>query len=325
MLLETNDNQITKSPFLNLWVWLKPRGLDFILNLMRPPGSNNFGRFVAAAVGERTKQEQELQKERSKGQEGRKDIFHYLFQAKDTITGGPGYTIPELYSEAVLLIIAGTDTSSVSLCANFFYITHNPRVYQRLTKEIRGTFASLDEIKSGPKLLSCRYLRACVDESLRMAPPVPAELPREVLPGGLIIDGDYIPQGVTVGTSGWSLMHYDEAFGDPWVYRPERWIVDEATGVTPEDFTLAQSAFYPFSIGVGNCVGQKLAMTEMLLAIAKTFYRLDVKAPVPPDDLLGAGSEKLGWGRRSKKFFVIDDAYIGAKDGPMVQFKRRKV
>lgn len=170
--------------------------------------------------------------------------LHYLFQANDPITGDPAYTPVTLYSEAFLLILAGTDTSSVSLCAIFFYLTHNPWVYHRLVKEIRDTFNSPEEIQSRAKLASCRYLAACVDEALRMAPPVPTELPREVLSGGLTIDGQYIPPGVNVGTSGWALMHHDEVFRNPRVYRPERWIINETTGVTAADVTRAQSAFY---------------------------------------------------------------------------------
>jgi cytochrome P450 len=306
-------------------VWLKPRGLDLILNRIQTSSSILFRQFVLQSVSVRTKEEINLQKERSEGEEGRKDMFHYLFQATDPDTGGPAYKPAALFSEAFLLIIAGTDTSAVALCAIFFYITHNPRVYQRLEKEILGTFSSLEEIQSGPKLASCRYLHACVDEALRMNPPAPAELPREVLSGGLNIDGQYVPEGVNVGTSGWSLMHHDETFGDPWVYRPERWIVDEVTGVTAADVTRAQSAFYPFSTGVGNCAGQKLAMREMLLATARTLYSLEVKAADGPSGSLGAGSPELGWGRRGRNQFIIDDFYIGAKNGPMVQFRKRPV
>ncbi|KUJ12540.1 benzoate 4-monooxygenase cytochrome P450 [Mollisia scopiformis] len=315
----------TKSPILQLWVWLKPRGLDFVLNRIKPAASKQYGQFVMDSVMQRTKQEQKLQKERAEGAEVRTDMFHYLFQAKDPKTGGPAYTPIELFSEASLLIIAGTDTSAVVLCAFFFYITRNPRAYRRLTKEIRETFGNLDEIKSGPKLSSCRYLSACIDEALRMCPPLPSELPREVLSGGLVIDGQQIPQGVNVGTSGWSLMHHDEVYGDPWVYRPERWIADEASGVTTEDVTRAQRAFYPFSAGVGNCAGKNLAMKELLLATARTLFMVDVKAPPAPDNLLGAGSSELGWGSRSKSHFVIEDAYLGTKDGPMLQLKRRTI
>ncbi|TVY31882.1 Cytochrome P450 monooxygenase [Lachnellula subtilissima] len=314
---------ITKSPIVNFWVWMKPRGLDILLQRMKTPETRRFADFVQASVAERTKEEQKLQKERIQGQEPRKDMFHYLFQARDPETGGPAYTPMQLFSEATLLIIAGTDTTSTAMCTIFFYLAHNPHVYKKLTREVREKFGDADEIVGGPKLASCQYLRACIDESLRIAPPVLPELSREVLPGGLNIDGTFIPAGVQVGTSGWSLMHHDEVFGDPWVYRPERWIVDTESGVTAEDVSRAQTAFHPFSIGAGNCVGRNLAMQELLVTVGRLLYRMDVR--VPAGDSVGAGSEELGWGRRSKRNFQIRDAYVAVKDGPMLQFKRRGV
>ncbi|TVY86296.1 Cytochrome P450 monooxygenase [Lachnellula willkommii] len=297
--------------------------LDILLERIKTPETARFEDFVQASVAERTEQEQRFQKERIQGQEPRKDMFHYLFQARDPDTGGPAYTSNQLFSEATLLTIAGTDTTSTAMCAIFFYLAHNPRVYKKLTREVREKFGSAHEIVGGLKLASCQYLRACIDESLRVAPPVLPELSREVLPGGLSIDGAFVPEGVQVGTSGWSLMHHDEVFGDPWVYRPERWIVDEESGVTAGDVSRAQMAFHPFSIGVGNCVGRNLAMQELLVTVGRLLYRMDIRVPV--GDSLGAGSEELGWGRRGKRTYQIRDAYVAVKDGPMLQFKRREV
>ena len=76
---------------------------------------------------ERGKQEGELQKS-GQDQDVRKDMFHYLYQAKDPETGQPAYSKDELLAEASLLTIAGSDTTSVTLCGFFFYITHYPRL-----------------------------------------------------------------------------------------------------------------------------------------------------------------------------------------------------
>ena len=113
----------------------------------------------------------------------------------------------------------------------------------------------------------------------------------------------------------------EEYFGDPWVFRPERWIVDPATGVTEDDVTRAYACFNPFSIGVGNCAGQKLAMEEILITIARTLYRMDVRRA--PGDTLGGGSSELVWGARNKDHFALKDAYISIRNGPMVQFRKR--
>ena len=120
-----------------------------------------------------------------------------------------------------------------------------------------------------------------------------------------------------------NLFRYkEENFGDPSVFRPERWIVDAVAGVTEDDVARAQACFNPFAIGVGNCAGQKIAMEELLITTARTLYRMDVRRV--PGDTLGGGSPELAWGARNKDAFVLKDAYISIRNGPMVQFRKRR-
>jgi cytochrome P450 len=228
-----------------------------------------------------------------------------------------------LIAEANLLIVAGADTTAVTMCGFFFYLTRNPRVYARLTNEIRTTFDSVDEIRGGTKLNSCQYLRACIDEGLRMCPAGGAELDRVICPGGQEIEGVFLPEGVHVGCPSWGFTRNEDYFYDPNVYRPERWIVDEKTGVTAEGVARAQSCFFPFSSGPFNCVGKNLAMLEIMVTVARTLYRMDLRAL--PGDTLGEGSPERPWGRRNRREFQLTDAWIGLRNGPMVQFMERKV
>ncbi|KAL8898803.1 MAG: hypothetical protein Q9192_001903, partial [Flavoplaca navasiana] len=311
---------VSKSPLLDMILWLKPRGLNHVLEWLTPTEIKRYYAFLDQSVTDRTKLEISLQKS---GQDDhmRKDMFHFIYQAKDQETGKPAYSRDELLAEASLLIIAGYETTSISVCGFFFYITHYPRVYQKLVQHIRTTFASADEIVDGPKLSSCQYLRACLDEALRLTPAGPSELSRTILPGGLIIDGEYFPAGCNVGTAGWSNGHNDLNYGDSNIYRPERWIVDEDNGVSAESVAYIKTCFHPFSAGPGNCAGQNLAVLEMLLVVARTLWRMDVR--MVPGDRTGEGDPRLGWGRRDKMSFQLDDAYIALRDGPVLQFKRR--
>ncbi|KAK6065820.1 cytochrome P450 3A31 [Seiridium cupressi] len=133
--------------------------------------------------------------------------------------------------------------------------------------EIRTTFKSADEIRGGPDLAGCRYLRGCIDESLRMASPVGTTLWRELGSredgrGPLVVDGHTIPHGTLVGVNIYSLHHNEEYFPDPFVFRPERWLGDDADK--------ARAAFTPFSVGSRTCAGKPLAYQEISLALAKT-------------------------------------------------------
>jgi cytochrome P450 len=86
----------------------------------------------------------------------------------------------------------------------------------------------VEDIVTGPRLSSCIYLRAVIDETMRMSPLGAAEGIREVLLGGIDVKGHYIEVGLNVGTAIYALHHDEEIFHDPFLFRPERWIVSES-------------------------------------------------------------------------------------------------
>ena len=314
--------KFTRSPFLGILLWLKPRGLNKLFEIITPSEIKAYFQFIEESVAARRKAEELSEQPSKDGQEIREDMFHFLFRAKNPDTGEQAYSQQELLAEANLLVVAGSDTTSITLCGFFFYIVRNPRSYEKVVREIRSTFDSADEIVGGSKLSSCKYLRACVDETMRMTPAVPSELSRTVLAGGQIIDGELYPAGITVGTSAWSSGRSDE-YGDPNVYRPERWTVNQEAGVTAKEVARISTYVHPFSAGWGNCVGQNLAMLELLMTIARTLYRLDVRAA--SGSTLGEGSPELGWGRRDRKQFQLYDTFISLREGPMIQVKKREI
>jgi len=311
-----DTNQILQSPLMEFFVWAKPKGLDYLLDLVTPEDVKMYYKFVDDSVSQRIHEEKSGKDE----EKSRLDIFHFLCAAKDPVTG-ERYSEDELRAEAIMLIVAGSDSMSAILAAFWFYMSRSQSAYTKLKTEIRSTFRSSDEIVSGSKLSSCVYLYACIDESLRISPAGPSEFAREVLPGGTIINGEHFPRGVVVGCAHWAMGYNEKIFGDPTRFRPERYIPSETTGVTVEEVNRIKSYFQPFLIGPTNCVGKNVAMTELALIIARTLFRLELRAA--PGENLGAGHPSLGWGRRDENQYQISDAYITVHDGPMLQFKKR--
>ncbi|KAL4882545.1 benzoate 4-monooxygenase cytochrome P450 [Aspergillus karnatakaensis] len=305
------------SPWVKFLVWLKPKGLDWALGVLTPPNVRFLYEFVEESLSRRLQSE----KARSLHDQGeiRKDMLHYLLNAIDPDTGRRGFTEEALQAEALTLTIAGSDTTSVILAGFFFYIVRTPSAYMRLVDEIRLTFTSLRGIRGGSRLMSCQYLRACVEETMRITPAGPSELPRTVLPGGIMIDGDFIPEGTTIGVAHWSFYRNAQYFRDPDRYQPERWIVDG--GVTEEDVAKARSSCLPFTAGTTSCAGKNFALLELYLVIAKTLWQYDAR--LLPGDSTGGGSQSKGWGRSDASTFQVTDSYISVRDGPMVQFKKR--
>lgn len=319
------NTQISRSPILALWVWLKPRGLTWLLESAAPADIREWWAWVADALTERTKAEQKSRLE-ADDSTARKDFFHYIFQRHDAETGELGYSQAELWEECQLLVTAGADTTAIVLAGVMFYLVRRADAQARLAEEVLGMFDSADDMAPGAALQACSYLRAVINEGLRMTPPVPAELQREVLPGGAVIEGHFFPAGTTVSVSPYALGYNEDVFPKPFEFRPERWVVGEegpdGEVVSEESVRASERALSAFSAGSRGCIGKNLAWMEMTLVLAKLVYTFEMRRD--PSNNLGAGDAVKGRpGRRNPDQYQIYDIFVCLRDGPMVQLKRR--
>ncbi|TGO43616.1 hypothetical protein BOTNAR_1690g00020 [Botryotinia narcissicola] len=127
-------------------------------------------------------------------------------------------------------ILPGGTTLSAALSSLFFYLSSHPTAYTLLATEIRDTFSSGLEIKTLAQLSSCKYLRACIDETLRMSPPFLATFWREPYSDHtepFVVDGPVIPRGTMVGVNPYCVMHNEEYFPKAFAFQPERWLTSE--------------------------------------------------------------------------------------------------
>ncbi|KAI9052021.1 hypothetical protein LZ554_004275 [Drepanopeziza brunnea f. sp. 'monogermtubi'] len=294
-------------------LWAHSTGLS---NLLMPQGSAGRRAFRAYA-------QKEARDRMALGAGGtdRKDFFHYLIEAKDPQTG-EGFTLSDLWSEANLILIAGSDTSSAVMSGTFFYLTHNPTILATVTREVRDAFAGgqVEDIVSGSKLNSCIYLRACLDESMRISPPVPGPLPREVCAGGAMIDGTMVPAGIDVSVGTWAIHHNKDYYPSPHTYNPSRWIAADSipasagyAGVARADVEKAQRAFAAFSLGPRGCIGRNMAYIELTLAMARVLFLFDLELASTLGEG-GPGGEWMTW-----------DNFNAHKEGPVLRFVPRKV
>ncbi|KAK8066259.1 hypothetical protein PG997_013006 [Apiospora hydei] len=294
-------------------------GFDKVLFSKIAAGRAKYMAYSKAQLTERTKLGDETD---------RRDFFYYLLRARDPETG-VGFTTPELWGRVQLAaiqltratsIIAGSDTTSTAMAATFFYLVRNAAALQKATAEVRGVFSDVEEITQGAGLNSCTYLRACVDEAMRMSP--------SVLLGGITIDGEHIPEGTVVGTPHYTIHHNGSYYPDPFTYTPERWITgshksqDGERVITASEVEVAQSAFCPFSIGPRGCIGKGLAYQEMMTTLARTLYLYDIrKAPGVVDP--GEGNPRNEYGRHRVQEFQLIDQFTSLKDGPIIEFRKR--
>ncbi|KAL1964517.1 hypothetical protein VTN77DRAFT_6943 [Rasamsonia byssochlamydoides] len=179
----------------------------------------------------------------------------------------------------------------------------------------------------GPKMSQCVYLRACIDESMRMSPSAATAPWREAEEGGAFVDKQFIPAGIDVGTCIYSIHHNAAYFPQPFLFIPERWLSEEAhkLGVNNENMNpaLAHAAFNPFSIGPRSCIGKSLAYIELTLVLAHILYSFDFRLAVGELGEVGEGKENAEYGRHRVDEFQLYDHITCAKHGPYVEFRPR--
>jgi cytochrome P450 len=229
----------------------------------------------------------------------------------------------------ILLKISGQtagETVKTAVSATFFYLSRNPAAYEKVVSEIRTMFNGADEI-NGPGLANCTYLRACIDESLRLSPPAPGILWRDVIRDGktkgtpFVVDGHVIPEGTIIGVNTYSIHHNAIYFPDPFSFNPDRWL--NTSSFSPQTRSIMRDAFAPFSMGPRGCAGKAMAYLETSLTIAKTLWRLDFR--VATEKSGGFESGRLGFerGREYPNGFQLYDVFGASHDGPYLDFKAR--
>ena len=103
----------------------------------------------------------------------------------------------EIMANASLFILAGTETVATSLSAVTYFLTLNPKALSKLTNEIREKFKD-ESLLTAHNLALAPYLTACIEEAMRLVPPVPEGLPRITPPEGEYICGQWVPGGVSL-------------------------------------------------------------------------------------------------------------------------------
>ncbi|KAI1400996.1 cytochrome P450 [Hypoxylon fuscum] len=181
----------------------------------------------------------------------------------------------QLWAEAIFFFAAGGETIASTLAATSFYLSQNQQCYQKLATEIRSAFGTGADIRGGQRLSGCRYLRACIDESLRMSPP----------------HGYVTPPGAQIGVSIYSL-HHNKIYFLSW---------------SSETSLATHDALVPFSIGPRGCAGKAMAYLETSLVIAMTFWYFDFE--MASDKVTKQSEERTTWLMYDPGEFPIYDLF----------------
>ncbi|KAL3452706.1 cytochrome P450 monooxygenase [Aspergillus insuetus] len=196
----------------------------------------------------------------------RADLIEGLLKKKDELE----LTVEHLIANAEILIIGGSETTASLLSGVTYLLLRNPEAYEKLKLEIRSAFQSQEEINM-TSVNKLSYMLACLDEALRMYPPIANGLPRVTPKGGARVVREYIPEGTNVSIHQWALYRREAYFTVPNTYHPERFMGDARFANDRRE------AFQPFHFGPRNCIGRNLAYSEMRLILALIIFNFDME------------------------------------------------
>lgn len=131
----------------------------------------------------------------------------------------------QIAANAGVFLTAGAETSATVLSAATYYLATHQDCYGKLKREVTEAFPSYAAI-TGDGAAALPYLNAVLEETMRIFPPSPVGPPR-VSPGEYV-DGVYVPKGIYVSTDIMSLHRDPQNAPEPHVWRPERWLGENA-------------------------------------------------------------------------------------------------
>lgn len=120
-------------------------------------------------------------------------------------------TDKSIREEAGNLIVAGSDTTAVSLTYLVYAVLKDPALQARLEEEVAGLSDQLDLAE----LENAHLLNSIIEETLRLYGAAPGALPRIVPSQGMIVAGHQIPAGTEVSTQAYTLHRDHRIFQEP--------------------------------------------------------------------------------------------------------------
>ncbi|XP_059655123.1 cytochrome P450 736A117-like [Cornus florida] len=169
------------------------------------------------------------------------------------------------------MFAAGTDTTSTALEWTMTELLRHPKVMKELQNEVQGIARGKPEITEDD-LEKMQYLKAVIKESLRLHPPVPLLIPRELAQDVKVMGYD-----IAAGTQ--VLINFSAIGRDPLLweeaedFRPERFL-NASIDLKGHDFK-----FIPFGAGRRGCPGIQFATAVYELALANIVSKFDFASP----------------------------------------------
>jgi cytochrome P450 len=183
------------------------------------------------------------------------------------------FTYNDVLIGALTGIVAGGDTTEITLGSVFHYLHSHPATLSKLRAEISSADAKgeISDPITYAEAKTLPYLNAVIKEAQRMHSAVGTPLWRTVPEPGFTLANHFFNAGTTVGVNVWVSQHSQAVYvPDPDTFRPERWLESDA-----EKLAAMEKSHIVFGVGPRNCQGQMIALMEMSKVLVQLMRRFD--------------------------------------------------
>lgn len=195
-------------------------------------------------------------------------IFHEILQSD---IPEQEKSTPRLIDEAMVLAIAGSDTTASTLSALTYHILSDRSIFARLREELDSAMPGSDQYPDPAALNRLPFLNALVEEALRLYPSATHRQDRVAPDEDLIFHHPngtnvLIPAGTTIGMTAPIVNRHPGWYENPEMFDPDRYLKD------PKLFR----RHLTFSKGRRQCLGMNLAYQELRTLTAAIFRKYQV-------------------------------------------------
>ncbi|KAJ1770088.1 hypothetical protein EV179_002690 [Coemansia sp. RSA 487] len=223
--------------------------------------------YTHESISKRTRYLKEIENS-NKDSERPADLLQAFIDAEDAESKCK-MSYGEIHSECLLMMQAGTDTTSQTIATTVHLLLLHPLYHKRAVEEIRSQFDSDHVITYNECREKLPFLEACIFESLRLEPVTGGILARVSPKGGVTIKGHFIPEGTSIMVNLAAANRHGRHWERPYEFDPTRFLGNRE----------ARSKIMTFSSGRRTCPGRQLAWWEMLTILANILKDYDLKMP----------------------------------------------
>lgn len=188
--------------------------------------------------------------------------------------------IPDLMIDAqgMVFLTAGYETTANTIGSMIHIAATMPEIQEKIVQEINDEIGS-DEI-THDSISKLHYLEACIMETLRIYTPVTEH--DRTCTKDTVVNGIKVLKGTLLKFAIYAAHHDPEFFPEPEQFKPERFFKENADDLIP--FT-----FRPFGSGNRVCIGQRFAILEIKIFMAKLLAKYKISATPQTSHICGPG------------------------------------